>query len=244
MTCFNKGEFALKILAIDTSSTVASVAILDEDKIAAEYSINYKMTHSVTLMQMLENIIKISGIELSEIDAFAIDAGPGSFTGLKIGSATIKALAYACNKPVISVETTLSLAYNIYMKEGLVCPVMDARRDRVYSGIYEYDNYKLKCLLEQDAYELLYLIDKINLSNKNVVFVGDGVDVYKELIIKNCKNAVFAYPHLLLQRASSVAFAAKMKYEDGKYDTAFNHKPIYLRESSAVVQRKNLKADK
>ena len=234
----------MKILAIDTSSTVASVAILDEDKIAAEYSINYKMTHSVTLMQMLENIIKISGIELSEIDAFAIDAGPGSFTGLKIGSATIKALAYACNKPVISVETTLSLAYNIYMKEGLVCPVMDARRDRVYSGIYEYDNYKLKCLLEQDAYELLYLIDKINLSNKNVVFVGDGVDVYKELIIKNCKNAVFAYPHLLLQRASSVAFAAKMKYEDGKYDTAFNHKPIYLRESSAVVQRKNLKADK
>lgn len=244
MTCFNKGEFALKILAIDTSSTVASVAILDEDKIAAEYSINYKMTHSVTLMQMLENIIKISGIELSEIDAFAIDAGPGSFTGLKIGSATIKALAYACNKPVISVETTLSLAYNIYMKEGFVCPVMDARRDRVYSGIYEYDNYKLKCLLEQDAYELLYLIDKINLSNKNVVFVGDGVDVYKELIIKNCKNAVFAYPHLLLQRAGSVAFAAKMKYEDGKYDTAFNHKPIYLRESSAVVQRKNLKADK
>lgn len=234
----------MKILAIDTSSTVASVAILDEDKIAAEYSINYKMTHSVTLMQMLKNIIKISGIELSEIDAFAIDAGPGSFTGLKIGSATIKALAYACNKPVISVETTLSLAYNIYMKEGLVCPVMDARRDRVYSGIYEYDNYKLKCLLEQDAYELLYLIDKINLSNKNVVFVGDGVDVYKELIIKNCKNAVFAYPHLLLQRAGSVAFAAKMKYEDGKYDTAFNHKPIYLRESSAVVQRKNLKADK
>ncbi len=234
----------MKILAIDTSSTVASVAILDEDKIAAEYSINYKMTHSVTLMQMLENIIKISGIELSEMDAFAIDAGPGSFTGLKIGSATIKALAYACNKPVISVETTLSLAYNIYMKEGLVCPVMDARRDRVYSGIYEYDNYKLKCLLEQDAYELLYLIDKINLSNKNVVFVGDGVDVYKELIIKNCKNAVFAYPHLLLQRAGSVAFAAKMKYEDGKYDTAFNHKPIYLRESSAVIQRKNLKADK
>jgi len=244
MTCFNKGEFALKILALDTSSTVASVAILNENKIVAEYSINYKMTHSVTLMQILENIIKISGIELSDMDAFAINAGPGSFTGLKIGGATVKGLAYVFNKPIISVETTLSLAYNIYIKEGLVCPVMDARRDRVYSGIYEYDNYRLKCLLKQDAYELLYLIDKINSMDKNVVFVGDGADVYKELIIKNCKNAVFAPPHLLSQRAGSVAFAAKIKYEEGKYDTAFNHKPIYLRESSAVAQRKNLKADK
>ncbi len=230
----------MRILALDTSSTVASVAILDENKIIAEYSINYKMTHSVTLMQMLENMIKILGMELSEIDVFAVNAGPGSFTGLKIGSATIKGLAYTFNKPVISVETTLSLAYNIYMRDGLVCPVMDARRNRVYSGIYEYDNYELKCLLEQDAYELLYLIDKINSINKNVVFVGDGVDVYKEVIIKNCKNAEFAPPHLLLQRASCVALAAQTKYENGKYDTAFNHKPIYLRESSAVVKRQSL----
>lgn len=240
MTCFNKGEFALRILALDASSKVASVAILDENSIVAEYSINYKMTHSVTLMQMLENMIKILGIGLSDIDAFAINAGPGSFTGLKIGSATIKALAYTFNKPIISVETTLSLAHNIYMKDGLVCPIMDARRDRVYSGIYEYDNYELKCLLKQDAYELLYLIDKINSMNKNVVFLGDGVDVYKEFIIKNCKNYAFAPPHLLLQRAGAVAFAGKMKYEDGKYDTAFNHKPIYLRESSAVAQRRSL----
>lgn len=236
MTCFNKGEFNLKILALDSSGTVASVAVLDDNKIVAEYSINHKMTHSVTLMPMLENIVERIGLDLNEVDALAVAAGPGSFTGLKIGSASIKGLAYALNKPIISVETTFAMAHNIYLKHGLVCPIMDARRDRVYSGIYEYEDFVLKTVLQQDAYELSFLIDKINIMNKNIVFLGDGVDVYKEFIIKSCKTASFAPPHLLLQRAAGLAYAARYKYENENIETAFNHKPIYLRESSAVKQ--------
>ena len=128
----------MKILAFDSSGLVASVAIVQNDNLIAEYTTNYKKTHSQTLLPMLDEIIKMTEQDLAEIDAIAVAAGPGSFTGLRIGAATVKGLGMALEKPIVAVPTCHALAYNLWGTDKLVCPIMDARRDQVYTGLYEY----------------------------------------------------------------------------------------------------------
>ena len=128
----------MKILAIDSSSLTASVAIVEDDITIAEYTVNYKKTHSQTLLPMLDEIVKMTEQDLSTIDAIAVAAGPGSFTGLRIGSATVKGLAQALDRPVISVPTVDGLAGNLYGTDKVVCPIMDARRNQTYTGLYEF----------------------------------------------------------------------------------------------------------
>ena len=125
----------MKILAIDSSGLVASVAIIEDDNMLAEYTVNYKKTHSQTLLPMLDEIGKMIDLDLQTIDAIAVAAGPGSFTGLRIGSATAKGLGLALNKPLVSIPTVDGLAYNLYGTDKLICPLMDARRNQVYTGI-------------------------------------------------------------------------------------------------------------
>ena len=126
----------MKILALDSSGLVASVAVVEEDQLLAEYTVNYKKTHSQTLLPMLDEIAKMIELNLETIDAIAVAAGPGSFTGLRIGSATAKGLGLALKKPLIPVPTVDALAYNLYDTTGVICPMMDARRKQVYTGIY------------------------------------------------------------------------------------------------------------
>ena len=128
----------MKLLALDSSGLVASVAILDGETLVAEYTLNYKKTHSQTLLPMLDEIVKMTQTELSEMDAIAVAAGPGSFTGLRIGSATAKGLGLALNKPIISVPTLEGIACNFYGTDAIICPMMDARRQQVYTGIYHF----------------------------------------------------------------------------------------------------------
>ncbi|MGN0253784.1 MAG: tRNA (adenosine(37)-N6)-threonylcarbamoyltransferase complex dimerization subunit type 1 TsaB, partial [Lachnospiraceae bacterium] len=128
----------MKILAIDSSGLVATVAVLEDDELIAEYTVNYKKTHSETLLPMLDEIKSMINLDLSEIDAIAVTKGPGSFTGLRIGSATVKGLAYALNVPIISVPTVDALSMNLWGSDKLIVPVMDARREQVYTGIYEF----------------------------------------------------------------------------------------------------------
>ena len=128
----------MKLIGIDSSGLVASVAIMEDDKLVAEYTVNNKKTHSQTLLPMLEEIVQSTGLDLKEVDAIAIAAGPGSFTGLRIGSATAKGLGLALKKPIVPVSTVDALAYNMYGTDCLVCPIMDARRNQVYTGIYEF----------------------------------------------------------------------------------------------------------
>ena len=130
----------MRILALDSSGLVASVAVVEDAELRGEYTINYKKTHSQTLLPMLEEIVQSTGLDLKEIDAIAIAAGPGSFTGLRIGSATAKGLGLALKKPIVPVSTVDALAYNMYGTDCLVCPIMDARRNQVYTGIYEFKN--------------------------------------------------------------------------------------------------------
>lgn len=224
----------MKILAIDSSGLVASVAILDEDQLIAEYTVNYKKTHSQTLLPMLEEVKKMIDLDLASIDALAIAGGPGSFTGLRIGSATVKGLGLALNKPIIHVPTLEGLAYNLYGTENLVCPIMDARRNQVYTGIYRFDEEKLVSIEKQCAIGIEELLEKLNQLKEKVILLGDGVPVYKD-IIEN-KLAVpysFAPAHANRQRAGSVAALATQYYKEGKVVSAVEHAPDYLRLSQA-----------
>ena len=128
----------MKILGLDSSGLVASAAVVEEDVTIAEYTVNYKKTHSQTLIPMLDEIKRMTELDLHTLDAIAIASGPGSFTGLRIGSATAKGLGLALDIPIIPVPTVDALAYNFYGCSALVCPLMDARRNQVYTGLYEF----------------------------------------------------------------------------------------------------------
>ena len=130
----------MRILALDSSGLVATVAIVEDQQTVAEYTVNYKKTHSQTLLPMLAEIVKMTEFDLDTIDAIAVAGGPGSFTGLRIGSATAKGLGLALDKPLIHVPTVDGMAYNLFGNAGLICPIMDARRDQVYTGIYRFED--------------------------------------------------------------------------------------------------------
>lgn len=159
----------MRILALDSSGLVASVAIASEDVLLAEYTINYKKTHSQTLIPMLDEIVRMVDLDLYEVDAIAITSGPGSFTGLRIGSATAKGLGLALDKPIVSVPTVDCLAYNFYGTDRMVCPIMDARRDQVYTGLYEFVNDKLVVVSQQKVVSMDEIIDEINGIGKEVI---------------------------------------------------------------------------
>ena len=139
----------MKILALDSSGLVASVAIVSDDDLIGEYTVNYKKTHSQTLLPMLDEVAKMVELDLSTIDVIAVSAGPGSFTGLRIGSATAKGLALALNKEIVSVPTVDALAYNMWGCRDLVCPLMDARRNQAYTGLYRFSDGKMDTLIKQ-----------------------------------------------------------------------------------------------
>ena len=228
----------MKILGLDSSGLVASVCLMEDDTLLAEYSVNHKKTHSQTLLPMLDEIVKMVEADLSEIDAIAVAAGPGSFTGLRIGSATVKGLAYALNKPVVSVPTTAGIAANLFNTEGLICPIMDARRSQVYTGTYCFNEGKLTTLTEQRAMSIEDLITELNEKGKTVTFLGDGVQVYKNVIEEKIKVPYFFAPaHLSKQRAGAVAYVGMQLFKEGKYEDGKDHTPVYLRLSQAERER-------
>lgn len=224
----------MKILAIDSSGLVASVAILTEDAMLAEYTVNYKKTHSQTLLPMIDEIVAMLEIDLESIDAIAIAKGPGSFTGLRIGSATAKGLGLVLDKPIIEIPTVDALAYNFFSSNYVICPLMDARRNQVYTGLYTFEGNDFKVIEEQCALELTEIIEKINDINKEVVFLGDGVEAYKTQIEELTKVPyVFAPSHLSKQRAGAVGALAVKYYSENQVQTAMGHVPVYLRLSQA-----------
>ena len=152
----------MKILALDSSGLVASVAVVEDNQLLAEYTVNYKKTHSQTLLPMLDEIAKMIELDLETIDAIAVAAGPGSFTGLRIGSATAKGLGLALKKPLIPVPTVDALAYNLYDSTGVICPMMDARRKQVYTGIYRFADHELVTVSRQKAIAVEELIRELN----------------------------------------------------------------------------------
>lgn len=235
----------MKILGLDSSGIVASVAIVEDDALIAEYTVNYKKTHSQTLLPMLDEIAKMTELDLNSIDAIAVAAGPGSFTGLRIGSATAKGLGLALKKPLIAIPTVEGLAYNLYDISGLICPIMDARRKQVYTGIYRFTDHQLKVVEDQMAVPMETVIEKLNQYGETVTFLGDGVPVFHELIAEKMTVPYsFAPAHVNKQRAAAVAALGEIYYRQGKTETAMEHVPDYLRVSQAERERAEREAAK
>ena len=228
----------MKILAIDSSGLVAAVAVVEDDNMLAEYIVNYKKTHSQTLLPMLDEIAKMIELDLTTIDAVAVAAGPGSFTGLRIGSATAKGLGLALDKPLVEIPTLEGLAYNLCGTDKLVCPMMDARRSQVYTGIYRFQKDELEILEGQMAIPVQELTEKINAIGQEVIFLGDGVPVYRDILQENVKVPYHFVPaHMNKQRAGAVACLALKRLAEGKTVSAREHRPDYLRLSQAERER-------
>lgn len=237
----------MKILALDSSGLVASVAVAQEDTLVAEFTMNYKKTHSQTLVPMLEALRQMTDLDLESIDAIAVAAGPGSFTGLRIGSATVKGLGLALNKPIVPVPTVDGLAYNLHGTADVVCPIMDARRGQVYTGLYEFvygeGGYEMQTLVSQCAVSLEDIAGQINELGRRVIFLGDGVPVFREKLAQ-VLTVPYSYAESFQnrQRASAVAALGIQYYKEGKYEKAEEHAPEYLRLSQAERERMEGKA--
>ena len=224
----------MKILAIDASGIVASVAIASEDEMIAEYTIKNKKTHSQTLLPMIDKVLKFTETDIKDIDYIAVTEGPGSFTGLRIGAATAKGLAQACNIPIVSVSTLEALAYNVFETDKLICSIMDARRDNVFGAIYVRENDGLEVIKEQAALPIEEMINELNRIGKNVIFVGDGISVQKDYIRNNLKkDNTLAPVYAREQKASSVIGVALNNIKNNKIIASRDFKPIYLRKSQA-----------
>jgi tRNA threonylcarbamoyladenosine biosynthesis protein TsaB len=224
----------LKVLAVDTSSNVATAAILDDDRLIGEYVLNHKKTHSQKLMPIIREILSSAELKVSDIDIFAAANGPGSFTGLRIGVATIKGLAHAVNKPVIGISTLDGLAFNLPFCKYLICPIMDARREQVYNALYKWIDNTFYMVEEHRAISVQQLINELKEKNEKVIFCGDGVPVFRDKLMQALGELCeFAPISCRLQRASSIAALALQKAQKGETESYMTFAPFYLRKSQA-----------
>lgn len=238
----------MRVLAIDSSGMTATVAVVEDTQTIAEYTVNFKKTHSQTLLPMIDTMGKMIELDLKSIDAIAVAGGPGSFTGLRIGSATAKGLGLALEKPLIHVPTVDGLAYNLYGCQDIICPIMDARRKQVYTGMYTFARRELEgsketelvldVLEAQNASPIEELIERLNIHGRPVVFLGDGVPVYQDVIREKMRVPFsFASASANRQRAAVVGALGIQYYKEGKFETAMEHQPDYLRVSQAERER-------
>ncbi len=223
----------MRVLAIDTTSNVATAAVVEDELLLGERILNFKKTHSQKIMPMISELLEELELKASDIDIFAVANGPGSFTGLRIGVATIKALAHAVNKPVVGVSTLAAMAYNLPFCEHIIVPMMDARRNQVYTASYIWDEDGFKELTPDEAISIEECVSSCG-EFLETVFVGDGVTVHKDYIKQRLGDrAYFAPASASMQRASSVAMIAMEKAKNGKTMKYNELVPFYLRKSQA-----------
>jgi len=239
----------MKILGLDSSGLAASVAVVEDGVLLAESTIDYKKTHSQTFLPMLDELRSRIELNLETLDAIAVSSGPGSFTGLRIGSATAKGLGLVLRKPLVEVPTLEGLAWNLYGNERLVCPLMDARRSQVYAAAYEFvpegEGFGFREVIPRKPVELVALLEELNGLGRSVMFLGDGVPVYLEKIRECCLVPYgFAAANNNRQRASSVAALGAVYFEQGRTVSPAEHRPEYLRKSQAEREAEKQKIEK
>lgn len=226
----------MRILAIDTSTIVATAAVLEDEKLICEFTQNNKWTHSQKLLALIDKMLISCDLSPKDMDAFACSKGPGSFTGLRIGAATIKGMGQALGKPVIGIPTLDALAYNIYNSKGIICPILDAQQNTVYASIYSWKDKALIKLEDYRAIALEKLIALLNEKREHISFLGDGAVLHRERLIREVKDCDIVPHAFLLPRASSVASLAMEYMRQGASDTYHSLKPIYIRKSQAEVE--------
>lgn len=221
------------ILSIDSSSSTATCALVSEEKILGEINLNDKKEHSVILMDLIDSLLKRCNLTLNDIDGFAISEGPGSFTGLRIGMATIKGLAFGSNKPCVSISTLDTLAHNVINYNGIICPIIDALRGNVYSNIYKSNNGTLKPMMESSCISIEDLVAILKEKNEPVIFLGDGLVKHKDYLNENLSNISFAPLNSNYPKASSLGELAINLFKSGITHDLNKITPVYLRKSQA-----------
>ena len=223
------------LLSVDSSASPASVCLLEDGKVIADYYLNTGFTHSQTLMAMIESVLTISGKSAADIGVYAVNSGPGSFTGVRIGVSAVKGMAFAADKPCISVSTLESMAYTFIGCHAVVCACMDARRNQVYNALFRVDGKKIERLCDDRAISVADLLSELREFDGEIILAGDGA----ELVFDACDvpSVCLAAPHNRYQRASSAAMAALEKYSRGEVLSPAALMPGYLRLSQAERER-------
>ena len=228
----------MNILAVDASGVAGSVAYIKEGKLAGEYYFCDKLTHSQTIMPMLEHMKSLIQMDLSEVDAVAVTSGPGSFTGLRIGVTAAKALALALEVPIVGVPTLDVIAGALCFTPHYICPMMDARRNQVYTALYKREDEKLVRLTDYMAIDLNEYIESLKAYEGKIIFLGDGASVYQEMLQNILGEKVLFAPNFCnLQRASVLGNLAERLYAEGKGEDPSLFVPMYLRKSQAEREK-------
>ena len=229
------------LLSVDSSAAPASVCLCEDGKVIADFYLNTGFTHSQTLMAMTESVLKISGKSAYDIDVYAVNSGPGSFTGVRIGVSAVKGIAYAADKPCVEVSTLESMAYNFLGSHAVICACMDARRSQVYNAVFRVDGTQVERISEDRAIAIDDLLNELKWLDGEIILAGDGA----ELVFNSADDPGIhlASDNLRFQRASSVAMAALEKYNRGESVSPAALMPRYLRLSQAERER-NAKNEK
>ncbi len=237
------------ILAIETTGAAASVALINENGVVTSEATAEKLNHLQNLMLMTEKLLDNSKLSIGDVSCIGVSEGPGSFTGIRIGVSTARALAQALNIPLISVPTLKTFVYNMDHYKGVICPIFDARRNQVYSGAYVWDQQQITFIekIKGDAYTILEIFEELEKSiigqNTEIMFFGDGVAVYEEQILTWAEKVsfagikvTFAPENIRYQKASSTARLALELSKNNKATSYENVQPVYMRKPEA--QRK------
>ncbi|MCR5545769.1 MAG: tRNA (adenosine(37)-N6)-threonylcarbamoyltransferase complex dimerization subunit type 1 TsaB [Lachnospiraceae bacterium] len=234
----------MNILAIESSGTVAGVAVMEGDKLKASSYIDTKLTHSTTLMPLVDKTLNAAGMDVAEIGLIGVSKGPGSFTGLRIGAGTAKGLAIALNCDIAPVSTLQVLAQELSYFDGIICPIMNARRNQVYTCIYRWDfeNDCLKPLSDEMAVDINDLFKELEKYSEKIIFTGDGVDVFYDTLQNDFKNNykkefIINHKEKRNQNPVNVAIISKRMFEENKCIKVQEFKPEYLRKSQAERER-------
>lgn len=225
------------ILSIDSTTPIAGLAVVQDQKLMGEYMVNTKNTHSEKLMPMIAALLGELSLTPEDLDAVAVMQGPGSFTGLRIGMATAKGIAQGCGKKLIAVPTLDCLAYNLVEYPGVICPVMNAQKKEVYTALYQTVNGCWERLSDYQAIAAIQLAEHLNSLQKDVWFLGDGVSAYEDtfrtVLGERCHIAAL---HQILPRAASLAALAMQRANTAQFDDLYTAELIYIRKSEAEVQ--------
>ena len=224
----------MKILALDSTAKVASVALCEEEQLLGELTLNNGNTHSQTLLPMVEFLLDKFDLSPADVDLFAVAAGPGSFTGVRIGAATVKGLAFGQEKPCAGVSTLEARAYNLCDHDGLICPVMNARRQQVYTALFRAKDGRLERLMPDSAIAIAELDAQLSQYDEPVRLCGDGYDVTLPILTHKVIPTSERYRH---QSAYSVAQVARRMHTSGELCTDITLSPVYLRLSQAERER-------
>ncbi len=226
----------MNMLALDSTACTASVCITAGETLVAEFTVNTQNTHSETLLPMVEAALSAAGMTIDDVDAFACSAGPGSFTGVRIGTATVKGLAFGRNKPCIGVSALEALAYNLTAVSGIVCPVMNARRAQVYTALFRAEDGVLTRLGEDDAIPLTALEEALSKYDLPVYFTGDGYDLTESITHPNKKETPERLRYATAYGVAKAALRVLAEAPDGTFTDAALA-PTYLRLPQAERER-------